>query len=105
MAQKRVAVGTTPVIISNVNAKRRSIVITFLPLAIEAGNVGRVHAGKGFPPSATVGDPNQGDPIVAGAQVLEQEAYPNDPSVFKGQWWATASQANQIITVDEVSAD
>lgn len=102
MAQKRIIIGTTPVIISNVNPKRRSIDITFIASAIEAGNVGRLHVGKGFPPSATLGDANQGDPLTAGGNIVDQEAYPDDPGVFKGQWWATASIANQIITVDEM---
>lgn len=105
MAQRRFAVGTTPIIIGNVNSKRKYWDILFLASAIEPGNVGRVHIGKGFPPSATLGDPNQGDVLLAGDGITDKESYANDPSVFKGQWWAVASQADQIIVVDEVSAD
>jgi hypothetical protein len=103
MAQRRVVVGTSPVLISQENSKRRSISIVMVPTAIEVGNTGRVHVGKGFTPSATVGAPNQGDILTQGSQISEQEAYPNDPTVFKGQWWAVASQANQVLIVDEMS--
>lgn len=101
-SQRRISVGTTPVLIANPNPKRRRIDITFLASAIEAGNVGRLHIGKGFPPSTTLGDGNQGDPITAGGNIVDQEAYSDDPTIFKGEWWATATVADQIITVDEI---
>ena len=105
MSQQRVAVGTTPVIIANVNARRRSMSVTMVPSSIETGNIGRVHIGKGFPPSNVLGAANQGDPLNAGSNITDSENYPDDPTVFKGQWWAVADQANQVITVDEIIAD
>ena len=101
-AQKRIVVGTSAVLLANPNPSRRSIKITFIPSAIETGNTGRIHVGKGFPPSTTLGAPNQGDPLNAGSEVSDGEAYPNDPSVFKGAWWAMASIADQVVIVDEI---
>jgi len=103
MAQRRYSIGTSPEIIANQNDKRASLSITMLPTSIEAGNTGRIHVGKGFPPSSTLGDPNQGDPLIQGEQVQEQEQFPDDPSLHKGQWWAVASIASQILIVDEVT--
>ena len=101
-AQRRFAVGTTPIVIANPNPNRQSIKITFTPSSIETGNTGRVHIGKGFPPSTTLGDGNQGDPINAGSEISDTAAYKDDPTVFKGAWWALATAANQIIIVDEI---
>lgn len=103
MAQKRVVVGTTPVLIANVNKARASITISMIPTAIEAGNVGRVHIGKGFPPSAILGDADQGDPLIQGTQLVDVAEFPGDPSLFLDQWWATASIVAQIIIVDEMT--
>ena len=102
MAQRRYSIGTTPDLIANHNPKRASLVITMLPSAIESGNTGRVHVGKGFPPSATLGAPNQGDPLVQGGQIQESSQFRGDPSFYKGQWWAIASATGQIITVDDM---
>ena len=79
-AQRRFAVGTTPIVIANPNP----------------------NIGKGFPPSTTLGDGNQGDPINAGSEISDTAAYKDDPTVFKGAWWALATAANQIIIVDEI---
>jgi len=103
MAQKRVVVGTSPVLLADYNKYRKSISIIMLPTSIETENTGRVHVGKGFPPSNKLGDPNQGDPLIQGQQITEQEQFPNDPSVFKGQWWARASIENQVLIVDEIT--
>lgn len=102
MVQQRFSIGTSPILIANQKDIRRSIVITMLPTSVETGNTGRVHIGKGFPPTTTLGDPSQGDILIQGSQITEQEQFDKDPSVHKGQWWATASIANQILTVDEV---
>lgn len=101
-AQRRFVIGTTPIVITNPNEKRASFKVTFLPSSIESGNTGRVHIGKGFPPSTTLGDANQGDPLNAGSELADTAAYKDDPTVFKGAWWATASASNQIIIVDEI---
>ena len=76
-----------------------------IPTSVETGNTGRVHVGKGFPPSANLGDPNQGDILTQGVQIIDSESYLGDPSVFKGQWWATASINGQVIIVDETLAN
>lgn len=99
--QRRIVIGTDALIIANPNPQRRRMDITFLPSAIESGNTGRIHIGKGFPPSATLGDANQGDIINAGSAITDAEAYKDDPTVFKGAWWARASASGQIIVVDE----
>lgn len=101
-AQRRFAIGTAPVVIANPNEKRASFKVTFLPTAIESGNTGRVHIGKGYPPSTTLGDANQGDPLNAGSELADTAAYKDDPTVFKGAWWATGTASNQIIIVDEI---
>lgn len=101
MLQKRYVVGTEPVIIAFDNSKRSAIVISMLPTVVESGNIGRVHIGKGYPPSNVLGAPNQGDVLTQGSQIIEQGQYEGDPTVFKGQWWAIASQDNQVILVDE----
>jgi hypothetical protein len=103
MAQKRIVVGTNPVLLADFNKNRKSISIIMLPTSIETGNTGRVHVGKGFPPSNNLGDPNQGDPLIQGQQITEQEQFPGDPTVFKGQWWARASIENQVLVVDEIT--
>lgn len=104
MAQRRVVVGTTPVILANANAQRASIVISMLPTSVETGNTGRVHVGKGFVPSSVLGASNRGDPLPQGTEVSDIAQFSGDPSLFKGQWWAVASAADQILTVDEMSA-
>ena len=101
MAQRRYAIGTTPEIIGNHEKDRSSMSITMLPTAIESGNTGRIHVGRGFPPSAVLGATNQGDVLVQGGQILDVAQFPKDPSLHKGQWWAIASAADQIIIVDE----
>jgi len=101
MAQRRYSIGTSPDIIANDKPNRGSISITMIPSSIESGNTGRVHVGKGFPPSATLGAPNQGDMLTQGTSVTDIPQFLGDPSLFKGQWWAIASAAGQIITVDE----
>lgn len=105
MAQRRFSIGTSPEIIANYNEKRASIAITMLPTAIESGNTGRVHIGKGFVPAPTVGAPVQGDIITQGTEITDVPQYKGDPSLFRGQWWAVASAASQVIVVDETTDD
>jgi hypothetical protein len=101
MPQRRYVVGTSPVLIANDNKARASISITMLPTAVESGNTGRVHVGKGFIPTATLGAPNQGDILLQGTTISDVPQFEGDPSLFKGQWWAIADTPNQILTVDE----
>lgn len=105
MGQKRVTVGTTPVILVNGNDKRGSIGVSMPPSAVESANTGVVYVGKGFVPSATAGNPNTGDPLTQGSQFQDVEQYAGDPSVFKGQLWAVADTAGQIVVVDETFRD
>ncbi len=104
MSQKRIVVGTAPILLSNGNKRRASLAITMQPTSIETGNTGRIHIGKGFPPSATLGDGNQGDPLIQGGQITESAQFSGDPSLFQGQWWAVASVADQVLVIDETFA-
>lgn len=101
MAQRRYVIGTEPVVVANANPRRSFVSVIFLPTDIEAGNTGRVHVGKGFPPTATVGDPTQGDILQQGGEFRDEEKYEGDTSVFRGMLFARASAANQIVVVDE----
>jgi hypothetical protein len=101
MSQRRYIVGTTPVLLADYNKYRASISIIYLPTNVEAGNTGNVFIGKGFTPVATIGSPAQGDVIQQAGEVSDSSKYKGDTSVFKGQYWAVASIANQILVVDE----
>lgn len=101
MGQRVFSVGTTPVLLSNGIGKRTSIVISMSPTSVAAGNTGTVYIGKGFVPIATSGAPNSGTPILQGTQIQDVGSFPDDPSVFQGQWWAVADTASQQLQVDE----
>lgn len=101
MGQRRVTVGTSPVLLANANEKRGSIGVSMPPSTAESGNTGIVYVGKGFVPSSTAGNPNTGDPLAQGSQFQDVEQYDGDTSVFKGQIWAVADTAGQIVIVDE----
>lgn len=101
MAQRRIVVGTTPVLLADYNKYRSFISIIMLPTNVEAGNTGNLFIGKGFTPVATVGSPSQGDILQQAGEVSDSAKYKGDTSVFKGQYWAVASAANQVIFVDE----
>lgn len=101
MAQKRVLVGTSPVLLANGHLNRRNISVSMPPSAVESANTGVVYIGKGFTPSAVAGNPNTGDPLSQGSQFADSEQFDGDPSVFKGQLWAIADTAAQVIIVDE----
>lgn len=103
MAQRRIVVGTTPELLADYNKNRASISVIFLPTDIVPGNTGKIFLGKGFTPTATVGDPTQGDVLLQGSELADASAYQNDSSVFKGQYWAVADTPGQIVTVDESS--
>lgn len=101
MAQRRITVGTTPVLLADYNKYRSFISIIFLPTNVEAGNTGNVFIGKGFTPVAVIGSPSQGDIIQQAGEVADTAKYKGDTSVFKGQYWAVASTAGQVLFVDE----
>lgn len=101
MAQRRIVVGTTPVLLADYNKHRSFISIILLPTNVEAGNTGNLFVGKGFTPVATVGSPSQGDILQQAGELSDSASYKGDTSVFKGQYWAVASAANQVVFVDE----
>lgn len=103
MSQRQYAVGTDPVLLAQDNPNRTSVSVSMIPSSIAAANTGVVYIGKGFPPSAVIGAPSSGDPISQGSQFAETEQFVNDPSVFRGQIWAVADTAGQLIVVDETS--
>lgn len=72
-----------------------------LPTNVEAGNTGNLFVGKGFTPVATVGSPSQGDILQQAGEIADSANYSGDTSVFKGQYWAVASNAGQVVFVDE----
>ncbi len=90
--------------LSSPNKNRVRFVIEFTPSSIVAGNTGRIYIGRGFIPSATIGDPNQGDVLNSGSFIEESAAYVGDTMPFKGALWAIADAANQQITYDEEDA-
>ncbi|MGH7174805.1 MAG: hypothetical protein ACREGR_00400, partial [Minisyncoccia bacterium] len=98
---RTVFIGTNPVLLSSPNARRRYWTLEFTPSSIVAGNTGHVFVGRGFVPTATIGDPNQGDVLNPGAAIDETPTYAGDPSVYKGEIWAVADAANQQCTYDE----
>lgn len=101
MAQRRIVVGTTPVLLADYNKNRSYISIIMLPTNVEAGNTGNLFIGKGFTPVATVGSPSQGDILQQSGELADSASYQGDTSIFKGQYWAVASTAGQVVFVDE----
>jgi hypothetical protein len=101
MSQRQFTVGTDPVLVANGRTNRSSIIISFLPSSVAAGNTGVVYVQKGSPAAASPGAPSSGDALTQGSQWAESGQYANDPNVFQGQVWAVADTAGQSITVDE----
>lgn len=101
MSQRRVIVGTSPVILANHNAQRSSISVTYVPSIVETGNTGTLFIGKGFPPSAVLGNPNQGDPVKQSSVFSISSNIPDRSDVFRGQIWAVSDTAGQVVIVDE----
>lgn len=103
MAQSRIVVGTSPILIAQDNPERSSLNITMLPSSSEAGNSGQVHVQKGAPPSSEAGSPTAGDVLTQGTSISDVPQFAGDPSLWPGQWWAVADTAGQIIVVDETT--
>ena len=87
--------------LANDRPARASINISMPPSAVEAANTGVVYVGKGFVPIASTGEPNSGDPLTQGSQFTDVPQFDGDPSLFKGQYWAIADTASQVVIVDE----
>ena len=103
MAQRRVVVGTSPVLLANFRDSRIGINISMPPTSVVAANTGVVYVGKGFTPSGSAGEPNAGDPLTQGSQFTDTSQFDDDPALFKGQYWATADTASQVLIVDEIT--
>lgn len=103
MVQARFSIGTSPVLIVPANKKRSSITVEMLPTSIESGNSGIVHLRFDSAPTITVGDPSQGDLLLQGNMFNMVENYEYDPGVLKGNLYALASIAGQIIMVTETT--
>lgn len=101
MSQRIYTVGTSPVLLARDNPNRASIGVSMPPTSVVAANTGIVYVGKGFPPVATVGAPNSGDPINQGTQLQETAGFSGDPTLFRGQLWAVSDTAGQQVVVDE----
>ena len=100
-----ILIGTTPKIIFNANIKRVRWTLQFQPVQVNAADTGKVFIGRGFIPNATVGDPNQGEVLVAGASIEEKKQFPEDTLPYKGVIWAVADTENQMIIVDETAEE
>ena len=103
MAQRQISVGLTPTLLANGNELRTAISVSMIPSSIVAANTGVVYVAKDSPPAASAGGPTSGDPITQGAQWAEVGQYAGDPNVFKGQVWAIADTAAQLVVIDETS--
>ncbi len=65
-----------------------------------AGNTGRIHVGRGFPPTPTVGEPLEGTMLTQTGEVSERKQFESD-TVFQGDIWLIASIAAQLVEVEE----
>ncbi len=83
------------------NPKRSKFYIVFTPSSIAAGNTGKIFVGRGFTPVATVGDPNQGDVLNAGSEILETAQYSGDPNITTTGITIVSDTDGQQITIDD----
>lgn len=93
---------TRPTLLLNANPLRLKLFLQMQPINVDNGNSGRIHIGKGFQPNSTVGDPNQGEVLLAGAAIEEIKQFEGDTRPYKGPIWATSSTANQTLVIEEV---
>ncbi|MEM2351928.1 MAG: hypothetical protein QXT26_05935 [Thermoproteota archaeon] len=97
----KVTVGTVGIMVLRPNPYRTGYRITMPTTSLYPANTGRVHIGEGYIPTPDPNAPDCGDIITQGISIEVSEAYPNDPSVFKGEIYAIANTADQVILVDE----
>lgn len=95
-----VTVGTSAVLALMGNAGRIAWRVTMPSSGIIAGNTGRVHVGRGLPPSTDLTSPITGDMVVQGGEVRETKQFKED-RVFNGDLWLIASAAGQVVIVEE----
>tara|TARA_Y100000310_G_scaffold77974_1_gene74536 strand:- start:1814 stop:2134 length:321 start_codon:yes stop_codon:yes gene_type:complete len=101
---RNVTVGTAAVLVFNENSNRTGVTIQMYPTGVASGNTGTVAVGKGFQPSTTVGAPNAGLILNAGATFIESKDSEGLP-VFKGQIWVISDSASQQLFVEETSEE
>ncbi len=85
------------------NPKRNKFLLEFTPSSIAAGNTGKIFVGRGFTPVPTVGDPNQGEVLNAGSEILETANYAGDPNVTQSSITIVSDTDGQQITIDDQS--
>ena len=95
-----VTVGVTPVLALMGNAARVGWRITFPATGIIAGNTGRVHVGRGFPPSTDLTTPTIGDPLQNGGELTEARQF-KEERIWQGEVWLNATVAAQVVIVEE----
>lgn len=94
-------VGTSPKLMLGPNLTRRGWTATFPPSQLFAANTGRIHLGLGFIPSTVVGSPDQGFVLIPGSFIGDEKLWEQDKGVYRGEIWAVASIAGQLLWVDE----
>ncbi len=97
----QIVVGTTPKMLLGPNLTRRGWTATFPPSQLFAANTGRIHLGLGFIPSTVVGAPDQGFVLIPGSFIGDEKLWEQDKGVYRGEIWAVASIAGQLLWVDE----
>jgi len=98
--QRNLTIGSTPVLAIVANSKRDGWRVSMYSTTLVAANTGFVFVGRNIVPVTTVGDPNSGDVLFQGTQLVESKAYETD-EVFGGDIWLVASAAGQIVSVEE----
>ena len=97
----QIRVGTTAKLLLGPNLTRRGWTATFPPTQLFAANTGRIHLGLGFIPSTVVGAPDQGFVLIPGSFIGDEKLWEQDKGVYRGEIWAIASVAGQLLWVDE----
>ncbi len=92
---------TNPTLLLNANPLRRRLFLQMQPINVDATNDERIHIGKGFQPSSSVGNPNQGEVLLPGSAIEEMKGFEGDIRPYKGPIWATSSKQNQTMIVEE----
>lgn len=93
---------TIPTLLLNPNKRRIEVAIQMQSSNVDANNTGRIHVKTGDQPVATVGHASQGDILRQSDGILEPKGSGKIPKNWKGAIWATSSQNDQTLTVDEV---
>lgn len=93
---------TNPKLILHANAQRKRVQIQMQPSTVDSDNTDqRVHVGRGFQPSTTVGAELQGLVLTPGASIDEPGVSNDLDESYKQNVWATATAAGVSIIVEE----